>query len=335
MNDLRKECFHILKEQTMDVIIEAFNTDPYIKSAAQKLEGAATARVPFQIVGNQRNRSVIQFHVLDTEFEDWLLWHSDTIICQFSAKKKPTGLQRSNREGEVSHAHRCHKRGDPSKKPEGSKNTRRSKKIKCPSSIHSWSLPLRTADGDMARFRRVRYNFRHNHTLNNLKNLREMRKSSLLKNKIRILIERGKEISEIQEELGNWKNEFLARPGAQNLRRDDFVTYDDVYHIYRKLIESKFQKHKEEFRSCQLWMNEFRTQNYFVYNRHDGVCYGFSSPWQMEQLETFGEVICFDGTHQTGGESQLFTVVIKNEHDNGVPAAFLLTTKSDSAIIAD
>lgn len=34
-------------------------------------------------------------------------------------------------------------------------------------------------------------------------------------------------------------------------------------------------------------------------------------------------------------DAQLFTVVIKNDNHNGVPVAFLLTTKSDSTIIAD
>jgi hypothetical protein len=54
--------------------------------------------------------------------------------------------------------------------------------------------------------------------------MRELRTSKFLKNKIRTLIERGKEIHEIQEELGTWRNEFLAQEGTIHLRRDDFVT---------------------------------------------------------------------------------------------------------------
>ncbi|KAF9994008.1 hypothetical protein BGZ65_010405 [Modicella reniformis] len=60
-----------------------------------KPEDADTASVTFELVRNQREQSVIQFYVLDTEFKNWLLWRSDMIICQFSAKKKPTDLRTS------------------------------------------------------------------------------------------------------------------------------------------------------------------------------------------------------------------------------------------------
>ncbi|KAG0202155.1 hypothetical protein BGX31_003662 [Mortierella sp. GBA43] len=109
-----------------------------------------------------------------------------------------------------------------------------------------------------------------------------MRKSKLLRSKIQALIERAKEIHEIQDELSTWRKQFISREGAQHLRRDDFVTYDDVYHIYQKIIASKFQKHKDEF-----------------------------------------------------PESQLFTVVVKDEYHNGIHVAFLIMTKVDSLIIAN
>ncbi|KAI8346722.1 hypothetical protein B0O80DRAFT_467054 [Mortierella sp. GBAus27b] len=159
----------------------------------------------------------------------------------------------------------------------------KNKKVKCPSSFYSVSQLLSAADGRKVQFRRVNYSFRHNHALQDTKNLREMRKSKLLRSKIQALIERAKEIHEIQDELSTWRKQFISREGAQHLRRDDFVTYDDVYHIYQKIIASKFQKHKDEFPSCQLWMNTLQSEGYFIYNRHDGLCYGFSSQWQMEQ----------------------------------------------------
>jgi len=300
MDGLRKRCIEANIEKTMDAVTDAFSKDPFIKTAAQKL-GNDQTRTPYKFIRNHVGAIVIEFYVLDEEFEDWLLWHGDAITCQFSPRKKAHTLTRPRQEGLQSHAHRCHKRGDPPKKPEYTKNTRMSKRVRCKSSISSLSKPLETVGEDKLIFRRVRYNFKHNHSLGDAKNLREMRKSELLTKKIRVLIERGKTIREVQDELAKWKTEFLARDGAQHLRRDDFVTYSDVYHIYHKLLTTKFQKHKEEFKSCQLWMNDLHVQGYFTYNRRDGSCYGFSSQWQMEQLETFGEVICFDGTHQTGG----------------------------------
>lgn len=146
-------------------------------------------------------------------------------------------------------------------------------------------------------FRRVRYNFYHNHPVQHTNNIREMRLSKEMTKKISHLIERGKTIQEIQDELCVFKSEF-DDIGTQ-LRRDDFVTYDDVRHQYAKLIKTKFQKHKSEVRSCELWMEYLKEKGYFVYE--DDQCYGFSSPWQLEQLRLFGEVFCFDGTHEVGG----------------------------------
>lgn len=117
------------------------------------------------------------------------------------------------------------------KKPEGSKNTRKSEKVKCPSSFYSVSQLLSAADGKKVQFRRVNYSFQHNHALQDTKNLREMLKSKLLRNKIQALIERGKEIHEIQEELSTWRKQFISREGAQHLRRDDFVIRRRIPHL--------------------------------------------------------------------------------------------------------
>ncbi|KAG0194976.1 hypothetical protein BGX31_007040, partial [Mortierella sp. GBA43] len=92
----------------MDVITEAFREDPFINTAFRKLkgpkaaEGPEAAEMPFKFVQNHIGRHVIQFHVLEDEFEDWLMWHSDTILCQFILKGKAKELQRAGREGELS-----------------------------------------------------------------------------------------------------------------------------------------------------------------------------------------------------------------------------------------
>jgi hypothetical protein len=297
MADLKKRCVHITQQQVLDVIFEAFNEDPYVERAAKRLQ---PSREPARLVRNRAGDQVLEFYVLDSGFEEWLIWHSEKTMCSFTPRHKGVSMTQKTRQGQISYAHRCHKRGTPPNKPEESKNTRQSKRMQCRSSVYSVSMLLACGNGDKVQFRQVRYNFRHNHKLDDVRNLKEIRLKEEVKSKIRLLVQRGKSIREVQEELDTWRNELGSQEGTQ-MTRANFITYDDVYHIYQQLVATKYQKHKDEYLSCQRWMDELQAKGYFVYKGKDGVCYGFSSPWQMQQLLSFGEVICFDGTHQTGG----------------------------------
>jgi len=57
--------------------------------------------------------------------------------------------------------------------------------------------------------------------------------------------------------------------------------------------------------SAIKWMEEFKANNAFTYydqkDRTNGVYFGFSSMWQLEQLKAHGRVLCFDGTHNVFG----------------------------------
>lgn len=340
-------------------LAETFNNDRYIKHATELLGKEA----PITIKKNRNGFPVIEFYVLNSEFQFWLRGHSDKIFCQFSPKEKDRALHQPSRLGEIVSLFRCHKNGKAPTKPQRSKNTRHSKKSSCPSTITTWTKHMKIVGGDKVEFREVLYKYRHNHLLN-VRNLPEMRKSKEMTKRIERMLESGKSVEEVRNELTLCQNEFEEVPLDQ-LKRDNFVTYDDVKHISEKLIRKKFQKHRFEFNSCELWMGELARQNFFTYTTRDGQCYGFSSPWQLEQLKLFGDVFCFDGTHEVGGyvyavmlfpghndtwqlcllllwlflfirkKRLLFTIVVKNDHNFGIPVAFLITSRGKSDVIAD
>ncbi|KAG0332201.1 hypothetical protein BG005_005551, partial [Podila minutissima] len=96
---------------------------------------------------------------------------------------------------------------------------------------------------------------------------------------------------------------------------------------------SETRKNEDPDISACMWMEELATQGFYTcYQR--GVYYGFSSPWQLEQLKQNGKIFCFDGTHQVyGNVAQLYTIVVKSFQTGfGIPVAFLITKSTDNAI---
>ena len=95
---------------------------------------------------------------------------------------------------------------------------------------------------------------------------------------------------------------FMRDPSGMRLSRDQFNTYDDVYNIACAVNAERMRRAAEEFESAALWMEELRQQGYFVYfDKDNHQYYRFSSPWQLEQLVKWGDILCFDGSHQVCG----------------------------------
>ncbi|KAF9574015.1 hypothetical protein EC968_007567 [Mortierella alpina] len=88
---------------------------------------------------------------------------------------------------------------------------------------------------------------------------------------------------------------------GQQLSRDDFVTYDDVYNIWYAFMNKAIKKYPDPFLSCIKWMEEFEEDSAFNYYNNDdlisSVHFGFVSLWQLRQLKAYGRAACFDGTH--------------------------------------
>ncbi|KAF9399253.1 hypothetical protein BGZ76_007939, partial [Entomortierella beljakovae] len=122
---------------------------------------------------------------------------------------------------------------------------------------------------------------------------------------------------------------------GERITRDDIVAYDDVYNVVYKINNKEARKHADPIVSANLWMAEFKNKDYFTYYDPQGLYYGFSTAWQLEQLKTFGDVFCFDGTHEVfGRNTYLFSIVVKSRvTGTGVPVAFIITHKPDSTIL--
>ncbi|KAF9417474.1 hypothetical protein BGZ76_004529, partial [Entomortierella beljakovae] len=124
------------------------------------------------------------------------------------------------------------------------------------------------------------------------------------------------------------------------LSRDDFVTYDNVYNIWYKITCAKMRKDNDPVLSSIIWMKELAKDQAFTFyeqgDKPDGVYFGFSTKWQLEQLKENGRTVCFDGTHSVFGQkTQLFTLVVKNVATGfGIPVSFLLTKSADNRILS-
>ncbi|KAF9553305.1 hypothetical protein EC968_010539, partial [Mortierella alpina] len=126
---------------------------------------------------------------------------------------------------------------------------------------------------------------------------------------------------------------------GQQLSRDHFITYDDVYNIWYSHMIKAMRKDPDPVLSCIKWMEEFEENNAFTYYNKDdrvsGVYFGFASSWQLRQLKAYGRAVCFDGTHNVFGQkTNLFTLVVKNTDTGfGMPVAFLLSKSTESYVL--
>ncbi|KAF9279730.1 hypothetical protein BGZ74_002785 [Mortierella antarctica] len=100
------------------------------------------------------------------------------------------------------------------------------------------------------------------------------------------------------------------------------------------LMETR--KDNNEDRLAELWMRQLFSEGYYTCY-YPGKYYGFSLPWQLQQLRDNGKVFCFDGTHHVYGDKvQLFMIVMKNNETGlGIPIAFLMTLSTEESIFKD
>ena len=92
---------------------------------------------------------------------------------------------------------------------------------------------------------------------------------------------------------------------GEQLSRDQFITYDDVYNIWYDLTIKKMRKDPDQTKSAILWMKEFEEDQDFTFYDESaidpGTYFGFANRWQLQQLATCGDSLCFDGTHNVFG----------------------------------
>src|SRR5690554_553878 len=117
----------------------------------------------------------------------------------------------------------------------------------------------------------------------------------------------GSTIQRVMQQLTMDYEKFtrIVRRNGYQLTRDDFLTYDDVYNIWYQITTETTRMNDDPTLSAIKWMEEFEANNGFTYydrsDKTNGVYFGFSSRWQLEQLKAHGRVLCFDGTHNAFG----------------------------------
>ncbi|KAG0315007.1 hypothetical protein BGZ99_007747 [Dissophora globulifera] len=164
---------------------------------------------------------------------------------------------------------------------------------------------------------RIEYKLDHNHNLSKDNTIATLQKSKSIKDRIKTMLLQGMAIRTITDRLTMDYAKFsrlMESSSTQGSPGDDTVTYHDVYDILHAITNKEMRKDENESISTRLWMEDLLQNEFFTYcDTKDDQYYGFSSPWQLEQLYKWGDVLCLDGMYQAG------------ETGFGIPCAFLLT----------
>ncbi|KAF9899470.1 hypothetical protein EC991_008853 [Linnemannia zychae] len=213
----------------------------------------------------------------------------------------------------------------------------------CPSRIHALFKPIPMADGFTKPGCVVEYHYQHNHPIGDITDLDTRQKSIAIKAIIERLLNQGSTIQRVMQQLTTDHDKFtlISRRNEEQLSRDDFITFDDVYNIWHRVTTAEMRKDPNPILSAIKWMEDFDRNNAFnFYDKDDktsGMYFGFASLWQLQQLKTHGRTICFDGTHNVFGHAtNLFTLIVKNSDTGlGIPVAFLVTKTEDAFILSN
>ncbi|KAG0246503.1 hypothetical protein BG011_002414, partial [Mortierella polycephala] len=295
----------------LNSVREVLHHDPFIRRAAQRyppeqpLLAGEDAR--FHILQEDK----VQFHIIAADILPWLEHHQLKISTNFVrhlldevedgfATRMIYFCQRSGKTRE----HKNRTKGGLSGKP---RKRKADMKTGCSAKFSMWLVEKKLASGMVENAYCVEYKYVHNHSLGSLSVIGSRQKSAAIKATIRNLIMQGSTIQRVMQQLTMDYEKFtqIVRGNGHQLTRDDFITYDDVYNIWYQITTETMRKNDDPTLSAIKWMEEFEANNGFTYydrsDKTNGVYFGFSSRWQLEQLKAHGRVLCFDGTHNAFG----------------------------------
>ncbi|KAF9916336.1 hypothetical protein FBU30_001445 [Linnemannia zychae] len=293
-------------------IRELLARDAYIISAAKYYEIPPDSWIKDI---NKDGKHYVQFIIRTSEFFDWQTYHASAIGCTKKRKDRtPGGASQKIRNIQ-----------------------KESIKCNCPAKFLATEKTMDIKEKAMV----IDLHYNHVHPLASLEDIATRQKSERIKATIKSLLLQGSSIKHVMERLTMNYDRFMEtiKGNGQQLSRDDFITYEDVYNIWYKLTNEKIRKDPNATLSAMKWMEEIENRGGFTFydkgTTTTGVYFGFSTDWQLRQLYNHGRSFCFDGTHKVFGlKTQLFTIVLKNrDHGFGVPVAFLLTKSSDPTIL--
>ncbi|KAF9926595.1 hypothetical protein FBU30_003843, partial [Linnemannia zychae] len=309
-----------LEQNVIKTIRDSLFDDPFIIETAEKLGFPEHERI---VMKEKNGCRYITFYLISDFFKDWLKRHEECLDTRFTQHKKPhpfstnvkesSSQQKKDKAGQTVYRYSCHcksKKYERKGRIKGGKTGKTRARLpsiscNCCSSIAATFRPRETSDGKPGNTYKVEYYFQHNHLIGAAENIGTMRLSEVIKKRIKAMIMRGMSIQAIMTNLtvDHAKfTRFLEGEETLPLSRDNFITYDDVYNILHAITAKEVRKHNDEAVSARLWMEELDRAGYFTFCDNDNdLFHGFSSPWQLDQLRKWGDVLCFDGTHHARG----------------------------------
>ncbi|KAI1316287.1 hypothetical protein EDD11_010130, partial [Mortierella claussenii] len=190
-----------------------------------------------------------EFYILPDRFEAWLMKHERSISTNFVRKRI---YPYNDVDKQVRHTYACQcagkkalPKGEVKGGASGKPRMRRAGiKNDCPSRIFALFQPLVLADGSSMRVCAVTYLYQHNHSVGDITDLGTRQKSAAIKSTIERLILQGSTIQRVMQQLTMDYDKFtqITRGNGQQLSRDDFITYDDVYNIWYKITTKAMRK---------------------------------------------------------------------------------------------
>ncbi|MCO5569722.1 hypothetical protein L7F22_023437 [Adiantum nelumboides] len=121
------------------------------------------------------------------------------------------------------------------------------------------------------------------------------------------------------------------------LTQDDFLSIRDILNISRKHVSNTHELHPNDSQSICIWTQQ-HSPDLFHYEEMDvshnkPFVLGIQTLWQLERLNLFGYngVISMDSTFGTNFyKFQLYTIVVFNTHQNGVPIVWVITSSAEA-----
>ncbi|KAI9470476.1 MAG: hypothetical protein EXX96DRAFT_584429 [Benjaminiella poitrasii] len=123
----------------------------------------------------------------------------------------------------------------------------------------------------------------------------------------------------------------------QIIHCNQIVHADEVYNLFYKIQNQKYQRHKSQHESVKTWLNELESQGFKTFiddsSFYSQFTFGFLSP-QQKQLLLEAKSWCLDATHNTTNikNGLLYTIVIRHPiTGTGYPVAFLFSVDGSSS----
>ncbi|KAG0371733.1 hypothetical protein BGX24_001263, partial [Mortierella sp. AD032] len=193
---------------------------------------------------------------------------------------------------------------------------------------------------------RLTYYGRHTgHVLGELEGFQHLRISQPVRVAILGYIKQGLGRRAIRDKFTLHSDVLHSLLSKGTLTRDDFVTTIDIANIYDAYWKEKSQEHSDCRISMSIWADKKQSEGNFIFRWNkipeDGSTtkfgYGFSSPWQLDNLRASGGAIGLDSTYNVCKDNaDLYTVIVQDQHTlRGIPVAFLLTEDKTTEPLQD